>query len=446
MRFLDIAEIFVQAGKGGNGSLSFRREKFVPRGGPDGGDGGRGGHIFLVADEHLQTLADFEYKRRFFAGDGAHGKGSNKYGASGNDVLVTIPCGTMVIDATSGEPLADLTVHGDSLLVARGGRGGKGNARFASSRRRAPRYSEFGEDGEIREIRLELKMLADVGLVGLPNAGKSTLLSAISNSHPEIAGYPFTTISPNLGMLAVDSERVIIADVPGLIEGAHRNKGLGHAFLRHIERTRLLVYVIDLSGESMGPPIKQWNTLRNEFREFNVDLLNFPSIAAANKTDLPYRLSDISELENALRKLGIPLFMISALSGDGIPEFIRHIASIIQSAPKPQREKRFFEIDDDDRNESKREKPVISRLEGEGRVFVVNHPEIERLIKKYNFEQDEALGRFSAMMRHYRVEELLLVKGAREGDTILIGDIEFNFLPEIATSLDDIKDNVFKGR
>ncbi|GAB6281214.1 MAG: hypothetical protein STSR0007_14280 [Thermovirga sp.] len=196
----------------------------------------------------------------------------------------------------------------------------------------------------------------------------------------------------------------------------------------------------------MGPPIKQWNTLRNEFREFNVDLLNFPSIAAANKTDLPYRLSDISELENALRKLGIPLFMISALSGDGIPEFIRHIASIIQSAPKPQREKRFFEIDDDDRNESKREKPVISRLEGEGRVFVVNHPEIERLIKKYNFEQDEALGRFSAMMRHYRVEELLLVKGAREGDTILIGDIEFNFLPEIATSLDDIKDNVFKGR
>lgn len=446
MKFLDVAEIFVQAGKGGNGSLSFRREKFVPRGGPDGGDGGHGGHIFLVADDHLQTLADFEYKRRFSAGNGTHGRGSNKHGASGEDVVVTIPCGTMIVDAASGEILADLTVHGDSLLVARGGKGGKGNARFASSRRRAPRYSEFGECGEIREIRLELKMLADVGLVGLPNAGKSTLLSAISNSHPEIAGYPFTTISPNLGMLAVDNERVIIADVPGLIEGAHQNKGLGHAFLRHIERTRLLVYVIDLSGESMISPIEQWNTLRNEFREFNADLLSFPSIVAANKTDLPYRTSGASELEDALKTLEIPLFMISALSGNGIPEFIRHIASIIQRISKPQREKRFFEIDDDDRNEKKREKPVISRFEGEAGVFVVSHPEIERLIKKYNFEQDEALGRFSAMIRYYRVEENLLANGAREGDTILIGDIEFNFLPETVTSFDDIKDNAFEGR
>lgn len=446
MRFIDVAEIFVQAGKGGNGSLSFRREKFVPRGGPDGGDGGRGGHIFLIADDHLQTLADFEYKRRFSAGNGTHGKGSNKYGASGDDVEVTIPCGTMVIDVATGEVLADLTVNGDSLLVARGGRGGKGNARFASSSRRSPRYSEIGECGEIREIRLELKMLADVGLVGLPNAGKSTLLSAISNSHPEIAGYPFTTISPNLGMLAVDNERVIIADVPGLIEGAHQNKGLGHAFLRHIERTRLLVYVIDLSSEAMVSPIEQWNTLRNEFREFNTDLLDFPSIVAANKTDLTYRPSDANELQDVLQKPGIPLFMISALSGDGIPEFIRYIASVIQRAPKPQREKRFFEIEDEGRNERKREKPVISIPEGETGVFVVSHSEIERLIKKYNFEQDEALGRFSAMMRHYRVEELLLAKGAREGDTIFIGDVEFNFLPETATSLDELNSDAAEGR
>lgn len=437
MRFIDVAEIFVQAGKGGNGSLSFRREKFVPRGGPDGGDGGRGGHIFLVADDRLQTLADFEYKRRFSAGNGAHGRGSNKHGASGDDVVVTIPCGTMVLDGISGELLADLTVHGDSLLVARGGRGGKGNARFASSRRHAPRYSEIGEEGDVREVRLELKMLADIGLVGFPNAGKSTLLSAISNSHPEIAGYPFTTISPNLGMLAVDNERVIIADVPGLIEGAHLNKGLGHAFLRHIERTRLLVYVIDLSSEAISSPVEQWNTLRNEFREFNTDLLHFPSIAAANKTDLPYAPSVVSELENALREGKVPLFMTSAISGEGIPEFIRYIASIIQREPKPKREKRSFEIYDDDRIERKREKPVITRRAGESRVFVVSHHEIERLIKKYNFEQDEALGRFSAMMRHYKVEELLLANGAREGDTIFIGDIEFNFLPETTLSFDD---------
>lgn len=436
MRFLDVAEIFVQAGKGGNGSLSFRREKFVPRGGPDGGDGGRGGHVFLVADDRLQTLADFEYKLRFSAGNGINGKGSNKYGAAGDDVTVVIPCGTIVIDAASGDVLADLTVHGDSLLVARGGRGGRGNARFSSSRRRAPRFSEVGSEGESREIRLELKMLADVGLVGLPNAGKSTLLSAISNAQPEVAGYPFTTISPNLGMLAVNSERVIIADVPGLIEGAHLNKGLGHAFLRHIERTRLLVYVLDTSSECIISPLEQFNILRNEFTEYNAGLLDFPSIAIGNKTDLPHDDNNLKELDSELCSLGLPFFKVSALTGEGIPGLITHIASIIQKVPKTQRDKRSFEIDDPDRFEAKREKPVISRQEGEFGAFVVRHPEIDRLIKKYNFEQDEALGRFSAMMRHYHIEDLLLKNGAREGDTVIIGEIEFTFLPEISIPME----------
>ncbi|MDO9507723.1 MAG: GTPase ObgE [Thermovirgaceae bacterium] len=437
MRFLDVVKIFVQAGKAGNGSLSFRREKFVPRGGPDGGDGGRGGHIFFVADERLQTLADFEYRHRFLAGDGTHGKGGKRHGASGEDTIVTIPCGTIVIDPVTGEVLADLTVHGDSLLVARGGKGGRGNARFASSRRNAPRFSEMGGDGETRDVRLELKMLADVGLIGLPNAGKSTLLSAISNSRPEIAGYPFTTISPNLGMLAVDNERIIIADVPGLIEGAHQNKGLGHAFLRHIERTRLLVYVIDLSEESLVPPIEQWSTLRSEFNEFNTELLGFPSVVAGNKIDLPCSSSAHFELENALSVLKIPFFSISALAGEGISEFIRYIASVIQRVPKPQREKHSFEIEDVKHALLKREKPLISKVEGEDGVFVVNHSEVERLIKRFNFEQDEALGRFTALMRHYRIEDLLIARGAREGDTVKIGDIEFDFLPETASPMEE---------
>ncbi len=442
MRFLDVADIFVEAGKGGNGALSFRREKFVPKGGPDGGDGGRGGHVFFVADERLQTLADFEFRHRFSAGDGTHGKGGKRHGASGKDTVVAIPCGTIVIDAATGDVLADLTVHGDTLLAARGGRGGKGNARFASSRRHTPRFAEIGAAGETRDLRLELKMLADIGLVGLPNAGKSTLLSAISNSHPEIAGYPFTTISPNLGMLAVDNERIIIADVPGLIEGAHQNKGLGHAFLRHIERTRLLVYVIDLSDGSSATPIEQWKTLQSEFREFNRELLDFPSVVAGNKVDLPCSASTYSELEGSLSSLNIPFYKISALSGEGIPEFLRILVSLIQKVAKPQREKRSFEIEDLDRVERKREIPRISKVAGQDGVFVVKHTEVERLIKRFNFEQDEALARFTAIIRHYRIEALLLANGAREGDTVIIGDNEFNFLPETASSMEERSNTV----
>ncbi|HDQ93433.1 MAG TPA: GTPase ObgE, partial [Synergistetes bacterium] len=403
MRFTDVAEILVESGKGGNGSLSFRREKFVPKGGPDGGDGGRGGNIFLVADERIQTLADFEYQRRFTAGNGTHGKGGNRHGASGEDVNVPVPCGTLVIDPETGSLFADLTVHGDIFLAARGGRGGKGNARFTSSRRRVPRFSENGVDGEKRTLRLELKMLADVGLVGLPNAGKSSLLSAISGAKPDIAGYPFTTLSPNLGILAVESEKIVIADVPGLIEGAHLDKGLGHAFLRHIERTRLIVYVIDISEGASASPVEQWRTIRNEFNEYNPELLNFLSAAVGNKTDLPYDKKSISVLRKEIEGAEIPFFETSAVTGEGIHEFIRHIVSVIHKVPATKRESRYFEIESPIREDLKRVKPTVKKTGEEG-MYQVGHPEIERLIKRFNFDQDEALGRFMALMQHYRIE------------------------------------------
>lgn len=439
MRFLDSAEISVRAGKGGNGALSFRREKYVPRGGPDGGDGGRGGHVLIVADDHIQTLADYEYRRRFIAGNGGNGRGRNQTGPSGEDVFVKVPCGTIVNEKGTGRFLADLTVAGDTLLAAKGGRGGRGNARFTSSRRRSPRFSEMGGDGEARDLVLDLKVLADVGLVGLPNTGKSTLLSAISGSRPQIAPYPFTTLSPNLGMMDFDNRRMIVADVPGLIEGAHMNRGLGHAFLKHVERTRLLVYVIDLSENAPSSPVDQWNTLRSEFQAFNPELLDLPSVVAGNKTDLPYRTTETRDLQRVLKAAGVPLFLISALSRVGVDELRDHIASRISEQSAPRRESLFIEIDDDeDRTGHRAEKPRIETFLEKGEsIFIVRHHEVERLVRKFNFDQEEALGRFSAILRYYRVEDLLLESGAHEGDTVRIGETEFEFYPEVSSTMKD---------
>ena len=444
LRFLDTAEITVRAGKGGNGALSFRREKYVPKGGPDGGDGGRGGHVLLIADDRIQTLADYEYRRRFSADNGNNGRGRNQRGASGTDIAIKVPCGTVVLEGGTGRVLADLVIQGDTLLAARGGRGGRGNSRFASSRRRSPRFSEMGEDGESRNLRLELKILADVGLVGLPNAGKSTLLSAISGSKPQIADYPFTTLSPNLGIMDMGTERLIVADVPGLIEGAHMNRGLGHSFLRHIERTRLLVYVIDLSMGNPVTPLTQWKTLRYEFSTFNPDLLSFPSVVAGNKADLPTDPANTSELEKELERTKTPFFTVSALSGEGIEALKSYVSSTVKSLERPQRESLFIEIEEEDPAARKAERPEILRSGLESDTYIVRHPEVERLVKKFNFDQDEALGRFSAILRFYRIEDILIEKGAREGDTVRIGDVEFVFYPETASSREG--DNISERR
>jgi len=439
LRFLDSVEISVKAGKGGNGALSFRREKFVPKGGPDGGDGGRGGHVWIVADDHIQTLADYEYRRKFVAGNGGNGKGRNQTGHDGEDVIVRVPCGTIITDRETGRFFCDLTLTGDTFLAARGGRGGRGNARFASSRRRTPRFSEQGDAGEARDLRLNLKILADVGLVGLPNAGKSTLLAALSGSRPQIADYPFTTLSPNLGMMELDQRKIVVADVPGLIEGAHRNRGLGYAFLKHVERTRLLVYVIDLSLEAPVTPADQWRILRSEFRAFNPELLDLPSVAAGNKTDLPSSLPDVQELRLSLEEEKVPFFPVSALSGEGIGVFRNHIVSRMPEREEYHRKAIFVEIDDEESRAARRtEKPEIEVEQRKGeKTYIVRHEELRRLVGKFDFEQEEALSRFSAILRFYRIEDLLFESGAREGDTVRIGDVEFEFYPEGPSMADE---------
>ncbi len=424
--------IQVSAGRGGNGCMSFRREKFVPKGGPDGGNGGRGGHVYLEATPDIHTLADFEYSRRISATDGEHGQGSKKFGANGSDVVVKVPCGTVVFDKDRGEPLADLVEPGDRCQAARGGRGGKGNAHFASSRRRAPRFSEKGEEGQKRTITLELKLIADVALVGLPNAGKSSLLAAISGATPKVADYPFTTLSPNLGVLRLDQEKIVVADIPGLIEGAHENKGLGHYFLRHIERTRAIVHVLDLSAGDPNSVLSQWETVLDEFQAYNTALLDRPYLIVGNKMDLP-GTADVSRgVAQHFRERGISYFETSALTGDGVPDFIDAIVRLCREHPRPTGMTRLFAtVEEESRGPRGRGRVQVIRLADSGHFRVI-HPRIEAAVARYDFGQEEAVVRFMRILREYRVEDLLEAGGAREGDTIHIGDVTFEFQPERA--------------
>jgi len=335
--FVDEVDIHVSAGNGGNGCLSFRREKFVPRGGPDGGDGGAGGSVYILATPTKNTLIDFRYHPEFDAKRGAHGQGSNKTGHSGNDLEIPVPIGTLVFEKNpeTGEltTLADLTAEGQRVLVARGGRGGRGNARFVSSTNRAPRRTEPGEKGEERSLRLQLKLIADAGLVGFPNAGKSTLISRISAARPKIADYPFTTLSPNLGVVSLPDDRsFVVADVPGLIEGAHRGHGLGHQFLRHIERTKVLVHLVDVSGASGRDPVHDFDTIVDELRLFDPKVAVKPMIVAASKMDAVDDPSRVDALERHVRERELPFFRISAVAGTGLDVLLeamwRQIAAV----------------------------------------------------------------------------------------------------------------------
>ncbi|MDR7415305.1 MAG: GTPase ObgE [Armatimonadota bacterium] len=334
--FVDQARIYVRAGDGGAGCVSFRREKFVPKGGPDGGDGGKGGDVILRADEGLHTLVDFRYRRVFRARRGEHGQGGNRTGRSAPDLVIPVPAGTVVRDARTGEVLADLVRHGQEVVVARGGRGGRGNARFATPTRRAPRFAEPGGKGEERVLDLELRILADVGFVGFPNAGKSTLLARISAARPKIADYPFTTLHPHLGVVRVaEGASFVAADLPGLIEGAHRGAGLGHQFLRHVSRTRLLLFVLDLAAED---PLRAYEVLRAELRAYDPALAERPCAVALNKIDLPEARARVERVRAAFEARGISAYPISALTGEGVVPMVQALYARLREIPRREEE------------------------------------------------------------------------------------------------------------
>lgn len=330
--FVDQAKIFVQAGDGGNGCTAFRREKHVPRGGPSGGDGGRGGHIYMEATEGLNSLLHFRFHPHYRAERGGHGQGNNRHGQDGRDVIIRVPVGTVVYDDETGHLIHDFTKAGERVLIARGGRGGRGNARFATPTRRAPHFHEPGQPGQALTLRLELKLLADVGLVGLPNAGKSTLLSRLSAARPKIAEYPFTTLTPHLGVVQLGDDRTcVMADIPGLIEGAHRGAGLGHEFLRHIERTQLLLHLIDVSEAAGGrDPVERYVIINNELRSHRQELMTKPQIVVATKLDAARRRDQVEKLSRFCQQRHLPFVEISAVTGLGLDRLLRLVDEHLQ--------------------------------------------------------------------------------------------------------------------
>lgn len=432
MKFIDSMRLSVKAGRGGNGCMSFLREKYKPFGGPDGGNGGKGGSIIFEANTNLQTLADLEYQRNIKGKNGTHGKGSARNGANGDDTIVLVPCGTIIYDATTNEGLADLVEPGDRFFAAKGGRGGRGNRYFSNSIRRAPRFCENGDMGEEAEIRLELRLIADVGLIGLPNVGKSSILAAISNAQPKIANYPFTTLSPNLGVLTTGYERIVIADIPGLIEGAHVNKGLGIQFLRHIARSRLLIHVLSLESGEFDTLIKELDTVRKEMRTYDPDLDKRPYFVVANKIDELENPTDlIQKLSKHFGSIGINFCAVSALTEEGIPELVKHIIEFTEKNPRPKSEVRLFALDKDKDIQlpfRTRNKIQVISLHGGG--FRILHHRLEKAVERYDLGQDENVARFTILMRKYKVEDLLEAAGAKEGDQITIGHKDFIFYPD----------------
>ncbi len=422
--FYDRAKIYIKGGDGGNGCIAMRREKYVPLGGPWGGDGGRGGDLIFVADEGLNTLQEFRYKRHFKADRGTHGMGKNMHGAAGEDLVVTVPAGTVVRDAESGRLIADLVEDGQRIVVAKGGRGGRGNMRFASAVNKAPRIAEKGEPGEELWVELELKLIADVGLIGFPNAGKSTFISMVSAAKPKIADYPFTTLVPNLGVVAVGDDSFVLADIPGLIEGASQGVGLGHEFLRHTERTRLLIHVVDIAGTEGRDPVEDIKTINRELELYDARLAKRPQIIAANKMDVqPQADENLARLREALGDT-YEIFPISAATGEGLDKVVRRVADWLEELPKIAPEEPSEELttvfESADRFNINRD------FDGNWRV---TGREIERHVAMTYLEEEESVERLQKIMRLMGLEKGLIGAGVREGDIVRIGDWEFEWTP-----------------
>lgn len=427
--FVDQVKIYVKAGNGGDGMVAFRREKFVPNGGPAGGDGGKGADVVFVVDEGLRTLVDFRFKRIFKAEHGEHGMSKSMHGRGAEDLVVKVPQGTIVKDIDTGEIIADLVAHGQRAVIAKAGRGGRGNKRFATPANPAPELSENGEPGQERNVQLELKVLADVGLVGFPSVGKSTLLSVVTAARPKIAAYHFTTIVPNLGMVdAGDGRSFVMADLPGLIEGASQGVGLGHQFLRHIERTRVIVHVIDMSGSEGRVPYEDYMAINNELEQYNLRLMERPQIIVANKMDMPDAEENLNEFKTKIAE-DIPVFPISAVTKTGLRELLLAIADKLETTPEfPLNE--ILEQEDEDTVLYKyvAEEPDFEISREPDGTFVLSGAKIERLFTMTNFERDASISRFARQLRAMGVDEALRKRGAKDGDIVRLLDYEFEFM------------------
>jgi len=421
--FIDVAKIHLKAGKGGDGAVAFRREKYEPSGGPFGGDGGDGGSIILQGDEGIRTLMDFRYKRHYKAENGENGKTKKQYGRKGQDLILKVPVGTLVKDAETGKVIVDIKEHNQRFVIARGGRGGRGNAKFATPTRRAPRFAEPGEKGEERTVILELKLLADVGLVGFPNVGKSTILSILSDAKPKIANYHFTTLNPNLGAVRVDDEKsFVMADIPGLIEGAHEGAGLGLDFLRHVERTRLLVHVLDASGMEGRDPIEDFYKINEELFLYSEKLKEKPQIIVCNKMDLPEAKEWLEKIKEEFEPKGYKIHPISAATGEGVQQ-LKY--DIWQALEEIETSYETFDEKLEITAEPQKEEPIIVKKE-DGK-FIVEGSFVERLLNSVNFNDLDSVRYFQNVMKQRGIVDKLIKLGIKENDSVFICGYEFEF-------------------
>ena len=415
--FTDYAKIIIKSGDGGNGAVSFRREKYVAAGGPDGGDGGRGGSIYFIVDSDSNTLVDFRFKKKFKAENGKNGEGARRYGKSGEDLYVKVPIGTLIKDAETGKIIADLSHKGQKELILPGGRGGKGNSHFATSTRQAPRFSQDGEKGIEKEVILELKLLADVGLIGFPNVGKSTFLSKTTSATPKIADYHFTTLEPNLGVVKNDyGESFVIADIPGIIEGASNGTGLGLQFLRHIERTRLLLHVIDVSGIEGRNPVDDFKTINEELKSYSEKLSTRKQIIVANKIDSMQDENLYNDLEKLAKENNMEIFKISAVTGEGISELLKRVSQVLKELPKEE----LYDEVEDKKVYTLQEEQEGYTIKKEDGIFVVDGPAVDRVMRRVNLEDNESMYYFQKCLDSLGVNQKLKEAGVQEGDTVNI--------------------------
>lgn len=419
--FIDKAKIIIISGAGGDGMVAFRREKYVPRGGPSGGDGGKGGSVYLKADSGLNTLINFRRKRKFAAEKGENGGAKEMYGKGGEDIIIDVPLGTMVYDNDTNELLADMVHQDQMVLIAKGGKGGRGNTHFATSAVRAPTYAEKGEPGESKEIRLELKVLADVGLIGFPSVGKSSLIRKVSGARPEVAAYHFTTLSPSLGVVNLDETRsFVMADIPGLIEGASQGVGLGHEFLRHVERSSVLIHVLDIAGSEGRDPLSDFEIINNELEIYSPALAQKKQIVAGNKIDLITNQTELEQIKQQIESKGYSFFPICTLTGEGIKPLLEKAWSILQETETTtfdnQEKAIVYELP---QNEFK--------IEYDGHVYSVIGKRVEKLVAMTDFDNSVSLRRFNKAWKFMGLDKLLKKEGIKEGDTVNLYGIEFSF-------------------